>query len=107
MAEQGLKLTIGTFAVASGLLGEHFDDTFFKVVDCLFTILVVICWLIVSFKCIEHTIDGKLFFEQPGAEKLDDRDIKAEKAETSNSDMKEIAKSAVGSSTSTSQQSMM
>jgi hypothetical protein len=58
------SLTAGTFAVASGFLGERFDDHFFRVVACIFTLIVVILWLWVSIKCVEHTIDGKLFFEQ-------------------------------------------
>ena len=60
-------LIAGTFAVASGILGDRFNDNFFKVFASICTVLVVIFWLWVSFKCVQHTIDGRLFFEKIGA----------------------------------------
>jgi len=65
-------LRLGTFGLASGLLGEKFDNAFFKVVSVVDTIVVLLFWLVVAFKCIVGAIDGSLFFgdrPSPGAEK--------------------------------------
>ena len=50
--------------MSSGYLGEHLDNTFFKVIACIDTVVVLIMWLWVSGKCIQQTIDGRLFFEK-------------------------------------------
>lgn len=50
--------------MASGFLGEHLGNTFFKVIACIDTVVVTIMWIWVSIKCIQQTIDGRLFFEK-------------------------------------------
>jgi hypothetical protein len=55
---------LGTFGLASGFLGQQFDNNFFKVVACIDTVVVVLFWFWVSGKCIQRTIDGRLFFKQ-------------------------------------------
>jgi hypothetical protein len=65
------SLKSGTFGLASGLLGEKMDDTFFKVIACVVTIVVLLFWLLISFKCIEHGIGGKIFFDSQQEEKRD------------------------------------
>src|ERR1700724_2543048 len=55
---------VGTFGLASGFLGEHLDNTSFKVIACIDTLVVVIMWIWVGIKCIQQTIDGRLFFEK-------------------------------------------
>ena len=57
------NLTSGTFGLASGLLGEKFDNTFFKVVSVVDTVVVLLFWLVVAFNCLVGAIDGSLFFE--------------------------------------------
>ena len=37
---------------------------FFKVIACIVTVVVLIMWSWVSGKCIQQTIDGRLFFEK-------------------------------------------
>ena len=37
---------------------------FFKIVGIIVTIVVLLFWFVVSFKCIQHGIDGQLFFEK-------------------------------------------
>jgi len=60
----GLRdLILGTFGLASGLLGEKCDNTFFKVVSVVDTIVVLLFWFIVAFNCLVGAIDGSLFFE--------------------------------------------
>lgn len=49
--------------MASGLLGERFGDTFFKIVAVVVTFVVALFWVLVSVKCILGAIDGSLFFE--------------------------------------------
>jgi tellurite resistance protein TehA-like permease len=55
-------LIAGCFGLATGLLGRSFDDHFFKVVATVVAIIVLLFWLLVSFKTIQHTLDGRLFF---------------------------------------------
>jgi|SRR5579859_565261 len=57
-------LMVGTFGLASGFLGEHLENTFFKVIACIDTVVVTMMWIWVSIKCIQQTVDGRLFFEK-------------------------------------------
>lgn len=49
--------------MASGVLGDKFDDTFFKIVAVVVTVVVVVFWLVVLYKSIQGAINGSLFFE--------------------------------------------
>jgi hypothetical protein len=55
---------LGTFGLASGFMGQQFNNSFFKVVACIDTVVVILFWFWVSGKCIQQTIDGRLFFKQ-------------------------------------------
>ena len=55
---------VGTFGLSSGFLGQLLHNTFFKVVACIETVIVVVLWIWVSLECIQQTIDGRLFFEK-------------------------------------------
>lgn len=59
-----ILLTTGTFGLSSGFLGQQFNNSFFKVVACVDTVVVIFFWFWVSAKCIQQTIDGRLFFKQ-------------------------------------------
>jgi len=55
---------LGTFGLASGVLGEQFDSTFFKVVATVVTITVVGFWVLVLIKSVLLAVgDGKMFME--------------------------------------------
>ena len=48
--------------MASGLLGQKCNDTFFKIVAVVVTVVVLLFWFVVTFKCLVGAIDGTLFF---------------------------------------------
>ena len=72
------RLTLGTFGLASGLLGQKMDDAFFKVVACAFTLVVLLFWILVSFKCIQYGVNG-MTLSASLSEKERNRRIKGER----------------------------
>ncbi|PLB49810.1 sulfite efflux pump SSU1 [Aspergillus steynii IBT 23096] len=68
----GLTFPLGVYAMCTCQLGRELPSTFFAVLGTIFSVIVVLLWLLVSFHTIRGTIRGDLF-EAPCVADLDRR----------------------------------
>ncbi|KAJ5573205.1 hypothetical protein N7450_010189 [Penicillium hetheringtonii] len=57
----GFTFPLGGFAASTVLIGDQLPSTFFKILGTIFSILVVILWLVVSIGTLHGVVSGKLF----------------------------------------------
>lgn len=58
----GFTFPLGVYTVAITTLAKDLPSSFFKVLGTIFSIMVVLLWLIVSLKTFQRAATGKLFF---------------------------------------------
>jgi SNF family Na+-dependent transporter len=63
-------LTVGTFALASGVLGREFNNDFFRVVTCVVTVVVVLFWMLVMTMSVVWLVKDRTRVEE--ASRLED-----------------------------------
>lgn len=58
----GFTFPLGVYTVATTTLAKDLPSLFFKVLGTIFSVMVVILWLVVSIKTFQRIVTGKMFF---------------------------------------------